>query len=199
VEVMAGSIFFRTAVATCLAVVALAVLGKARADDDLAAQQKAIDVHLAAHRYAEAATIARQLVLTAESSSSDPRVIGGSCNRLGHVYRAWGRYADAEASYRKALDLYERTFGPSHILTALTVNNVAEVYRLQKRYDEGASLYTRAEKIAAQLPPSVDSALILASFSLCRQEQGDDAEAERLFRRTLAFHKSPDGDRPRPR
>src|SRR5262249_14830991 len=55
---------------------------------------------------------------------------------LGNVYRAQGRYAEAEALYRDALVRNERSWGPAHNLTAETLNDFAVLYAAEGRIDE---------------------------------------------------------------
>lgn len=55
---------------------------------------------------------------------------------LGNVYRAQGRYAEAEALYRDALVRNERFWGPAHNLTAETLNDLAVLYAAEGRIDE---------------------------------------------------------------
>ncbi len=59
------------------------------------------------------------------------------------LYQA-GRYDEALPFWKKALKLGQREFGPEHPSTAMLLNNLAELYRLQGRYAEAEPLYKRA-------------------------------------------------------
>src|SRR5260370_17477588 len=51
-----------------------------------------------------------------------------------------GRYSEAEAEYRRALDIQER----DGLDTASTLSNLAVLYRRQARYQDAERLYVRA-------------------------------------------------------
>ena len=48
--------------------------------------------------------------------------------------------------YRRALEGYERTWGPEHTSTLGTVNNLAVLYEDQGKIDEAEKMYQRALK-----------------------------------------------------
>ena len=56
--------------------------------------------------------------------------------RQGQTLYEAGLYQQAIPFLRKALELGEREFGPDHPTTATTLNNLAQLYRLQGRYEE---------------------------------------------------------------
>jgi hypothetical protein len=45
-------------------------------------------------------------------------------NNLALLYNSWGRYADAEPLYQRALAIREKALGPDHPNTALVVGNL---------------------------------------------------------------------------
>ena len=55
--------------------------------------------------------------------------------RQGRALYEAGRYEQAIPFYREALGLGEQEFGPVHPTTALLLNNLAELYRNQGRYE----------------------------------------------------------------
>ncbi len=61
----------------------------------------------------------------------------------GASYQA-GRYDEALPFWKKALELGQREFGPEQPSTAMLLNNLAELYRLQGRYAEAEPLHKRA-------------------------------------------------------
>ncbi len=67
---------------------------------------------------------------------------------LGDVYRKQSQYAQAEALYRRSLQIFEATVGPTHIECADTLNSLGLVAKKYARYDEAADLYDRALTIA---------------------------------------------------
>jgi tetratricopeptide (TPR) repeat protein len=47
------------------------------------------------------------------------------------LYRAQGRYAEAEPPLKRALAIYEKTLGPDHPSVATGLNNLASLYEDQ--------------------------------------------------------------------
>ena len=57
-------------------------------------------------------------------------------NNLAELYRAQGKYAEAEPLYKRALGIREKALGPDHPDVATGLNNLAELYRVQGKYAE---------------------------------------------------------------
>ena len=67
-----------------------------------------------------------------------------------------GRYPEASGPAGEALSLAERLFGPEHPDTAMSLNNLAELYRAQGRYGDAEPLHRRALAIREEaLGPSI--------------------------------------------
>ena len=73
-----------------------------------------------------------------------------SLDNLAWLLHARGRYAEAEALYKRALAIEEKAVGPNHPNVATTVNNLARLYRSQSRYGEAEQLHRRALTIREQ-------------------------------------------------
>ncbi len=52
--------------------------------------------------------------------------------------------------YHRALAIVEKTLGPEHPQTTITLNNLATFYYTQRRYAEAESLYLRSLAISEQ-------------------------------------------------
>ncbi|SLM37995.1 kinesin light chain 1, partial [Lasallia pustulata] len=52
--------------------------------------------------------------------------------------------AEAEAMYRRALEGYEKAWGPEHTSTLRTVNNLGRLYADQGKMAEAEAMYRRA-------------------------------------------------------
>ena len=63
--------------------------------------------------------------------------VAQSCNNLAELYRALGRYDEADALHRRALEIREQRFGPDHPEVAQTLNNLGVLYAIQERYRRG--------------------------------------------------------------
>ena len=64
-----------------------------------------------------------------------------SLNNLAVLYRAQGKYAEAEPLYQRALAIYEQQLGQDHPDTASSLNNLAGLYKAQGKYAEAEPLY----------------------------------------------------------
>ena len=98
------------------------------------------------------------------------------------------RYADAEKLLRRAVRQAEsRASGEPSLATAL--NDLAEIYRAQAKYDDAVPLYRRAIDIVekASGPHHASLARSLNSLALVYRAQGMYDEAEPLCRRALSI------------
>jgi tetratricopeptide (TPR) repeat protein len=108
-------------------------------------------------------------------------------NSLAGLCSIQGRYEEAEALYRRALEIGERTLGPEHSNTATALNDLAGLYSDQGRYREAEPLYRRALEIRERTlgPEHPDTAAALNNLAGLYRIQGPYEEAEALYRRTL--------------
>ena len=67
---------------------------------------------------------------------------------MAEVYRAQGRYSEAEPLYKRSLLIIEEQLGADHPDTATSLNNLALLYDNMGRYSEAEPLYKRALTIA---------------------------------------------------
>lgn len=65
-------------------------------------------------------------------------------HNLGLLYDDQGKHAEAEKMYRRALDGYEKAWGPDHTSTLDTVNNLGLLYVDQGKHAEAEKMYRRA-------------------------------------------------------
>ena len=68
------------------------------------------------------------------------------------LYRATGRYAQAEPLFQRAIAIGEKTLGPEHPDLATGLNNLAGLYQDTGRYAQAEPLFQRAIAIAGQEP-----------------------------------------------
>jgi tetratricopeptide (TPR) repeat protein len=59
---------------------------------------------------------------------------------LAQLYRAQGRYAEAEPLMKRALAANETALGPDHLTVGSRLDNLAQLYRDQGRYAEAEPL-----------------------------------------------------------
>jgi tetratricopeptide (TPR) repeat protein len=83
--------------------------------------------------------------------SEEPLVRSDYLNRLGLAAYRVGDYPLAEAACVEALSIRERMLDPEHLDLAVSLNNLAELYRDQGRYDEAEPLVQRALAISEKV------------------------------------------------
>ena len=110
----------------------------------------------------------------AKESGKRDRQLVESLHSLAELYKAQGRYAEAEPLYQRALGIREKVLGPEHPAVATILNNLAELYRTQGRYAQAEPLYKRALGIweKALGPEHSDVATGLNNLALLYQAQG---------------------------
>ena len=62
---------------------------------------------------------------------------------LALMYKAQGRYAEAEPLYKRCLAIRERALDSQHLLIAIVLDHLAELYRAQGRRAAAEPLYKR--------------------------------------------------------
>ena len=89
----------------------------------------------------------------AENSGASEDLLAASLNNLAAVYRAQGKYAQAEPLYQRALGIYETALGPEHPHVADTLENYADLLRKMERDVEAEEMEKRAKAIRAKRDP----------------------------------------------
>ena len=78
------------------------------------------------------------------------RYVARCLTNLAELYRAQGRYAEAEPLYQRALAIREKTLGPEHPNVATCLENYAFLLREMGRSEEAVPLESRARAIRAK-------------------------------------------------
>ena len=120
-----------------------------------------------------------------------------SLNNLAVLYKATGRYAEAEPFYSRALALRRQVLGERHPHTFHSLSNLALLYKDTGRYAEAEPLLAQAlgfsrEVLGELHPDTLDSMNNLAGLY---QDTGRYAEAEPLFVQALALRSKYLGER----
>src|SRR3989441_948410 len=140
-------------------------------------------------RYSEAERLFIDAIKELEEfGPGDPR-LPASLSSLAELYRARCKYAKAEALYKRALKIREKTLGPDHPEVATSLNNLAVLYHDERKNAEAEPLDKRAlaiwEKTLGPDHPQV--ATSLNNFAVVYHDEGKYAEAEPLYKRALAI------------
>jgi tetratricopeptide (TPR) repeat protein len=108
---------------------------------------------------------------------------------LGRALHLLGDYTGAQPAYQRALALSERVLGPDHPDVAMSLNNLALLYRAQGRYGEAEPLHQRALALCERVlgPDHPATAVSLNNLALLYDAQGRYGEAEPLYQRALAL------------
>ena len=76
--------------------------------------------------------------------------VATSLNNLADLYRAQGKYAEAEPLYLRALAIREKQLGAEHPHVANSLNSLAILYQSQGKYTEAEPLYQKAIAICSE-------------------------------------------------
>ena len=100
------------------------------------------------------------------------------------LYRT-GKYNRAVVVAKKALEVAEKKVGPNHPSVATSLNNLAELYRVQGHYALAEPLYKRALTIVEEVlgPNHPDVATDLGNLAELYRATKRDEEAESLEQR----------------
>ncbi len=118
----------------------------------------------------------------------DPR-LAINLDNLAELYRAQGRYAEAEPLYKRALAIFEKALGPEHPDVAINLDNLAGLYHAQGKYAEAEPLVKRAlaifEKVLGPEHPHVATGL--ENYAALLRNTGRSAEAAKMKARAKAI------------
>ena len=71
-------------------------------------------------------------------------------NNLAELYRAQGKYAQAEPLYKRSLKIGRKALGPEHLQVATVFENMAELFKKFGKEDEAKKLEARARRIRSK-------------------------------------------------
>ena len=140
-------------------------------------------------RYSEAEQRLTEAVRQAESLGPLDYRLNVSLSTLAGMYRAQGKYAEAERFYRRALTVAEEALGPDHPDLAASLSNLALLYQDQKDYAQAEALFGRALDMSVRAvgPNHPNVALAYNNLAGLRRDQGNYSRAESLYQVSLAI------------
>jgi tetratricopeptide (TPR) repeat protein len=99
------------------------------------------------------------------------------------------RYDESEAIYRRALAIFEQTFGPEHYEVASNLHNLAAVLCARGDLDAAEKLYRRALAVKEKLlgAESPDAALTLNNLGALLTRAGRPEEAAGVLQRAVSI------------
>jgi tetratricopeptide (TPR) repeat protein len=108
-------------------------------------------------------------------------------NNLARVYKARGRYEDAETLYQRVLQARRRTLAADHSQTLTTMNDLGALYMARGRYEEAEKLYRQVlegyrRTLGADHPQTLTG---MNNLALVYHARGRYNEAEPLYQQVL--------------
>ncbi|KAN0067101.1 HET domain containing protein [Elaphomyces granulatus] len=111
----------------------------------------------------------------------------GALYNLGLLYADHGKLDEAEKMYQRALQGYEKAWGPDHTSTLDTVNNLGILYKFKGKLDEAEKMYQRAlqgkEKVWG--PDHTSTLDTVNNLGDLYRNRGKLDEAEKMYQRAL--------------
>ncbi|KAM3074278.1 hypothetical protein ACMFMF_006294 [Clarireedia jacksonii] len=109
------------------------------------------------------------------------------CYNLGNLYADQGKLVEAEQMYQRALQGYEKAWGPEHTSTLDTVNNLGILYADQGKLVEAEQMYQRAlqGKEKAWGLEHTSTLNTVNNLGILYADQGKLVEAEQMYQRAL--------------
>lgn len=107
--------------------------------------------------------------------------------KLAGLYKAQGKYAEAEPLYKRSLVIVEQKLGADHPAVATTLNNLRRLYLNMQKFDEAVALQRQAITIREKKLPPDHPDLAIARWSLATLLEivGETDEAARLEEQAL--------------
>ena len=99
------------------------------------------------------------------------------------------RYTEAEALFKRSIEILEQRLGQEHLNVAITISNLAAVYRQEGKIDEAVSLYRRALSIFEKRLGMDHPKVIVALNTLASTFEDESAyeDARQLYNRVLTI------------
>ena len=119
--------------------------------------------------------------------NKEKKTVLDAIHLLGLLYQNQGKMAEAEKMYQRALEGYEKAWGPKHTSTLITVNNLGNLYANQGKIIEAEKMYQRALKgyEKAWGPEHTSTLDTVNNLSVLYAKQGKITKAEKMYQRAL--------------
>jgi tetratricopeptide (TPR) repeat protein/CHAT domain-containing protein len=145
------------------------------------------DLYKTANQYDQATETYLKAVAIREDLYPNSNGLAETFTNLADVYKAQGKYADAEAPLRRALQIREKNSGENSNPVVLALNNLAAVLNSEGKFPEAEPLFRRAITIQQKLLGADNPKLAgpLSNLASLYVDQGQYAEAGPLYRAAL--------------
>ncbi|MBF0552746.1 MAG: toll/interleukin-1 receptor domain-containing protein, partial [Deltaproteobacteria bacterium] len=114
----------------------------------------------------------------------------GYMNQQGSALYLAGKYAEAEAPLKDALDIRDQLLEPNYPKIADSLNDLAALYQAQGKYAQAEPLFQRALEIREEVlaPDHPDTATTLNNLAGLYSAEGKYDQAEPLYQRSLNIY-----------
>ena len=138
------------------------------------------------NRLADSEQAARQAVKEAEKNGHE-RILATSLANLQEILLYLGKYDEAESIGLRAMEVYEKAYGPDHNFVACAIDVLVRTLTTQQRFAEAEPLAQRSLRILekAVRPGHPDIATSLRNLADIYVTQGKYDAAEQALRRAL--------------
>ena len=145
------------------------------------------DLYKTANQYDQATETYLKAVAIREDLYPNSNGLAETFTNLADVYKAQGKYADAEAPLRRALQIREKNSGEDSAPVVLALNNLAAVLNSEGKFPDAEPLFRRAITIQQKLLGADNPKLAgpLSNLASLYADQGQYAEAGPLYRAAL--------------
>lgn len=115
-----------------------------------------------------------------------------SLTNLADLYKAQGKYEQAEPLYLRALEIFEKVLGTEHPDKISLSNNLAEMYKDQDKYVQAEPLYLRVLEIKEKIlgAKHADTAPSLLNLAHLYWLQGKYEQAEPYYQRVMDIYET---------
>lgn len=147
------------------------------------------NLHRALGDYRRAGPLLRRALVVARELGPRTRHAAIAMNNLGMLYKYTGRFARAEAHYRRALRITLREHGAEHPAVASLYHNIGGLAYTRERYAAAERWGRAAMELRTRLfgAHSVHTAADAAALAASLDGLGRHAEAQQLYGRVLAI------------
>ena len=144
------------ALAVLAALVFGVFIGSSRAEFDSSSFRAKVGALILDDNFTEAETLAKRWLAGAERSSNQSLDVSDALEALTRIYAGLKRYEDADASWRRCLEMRLKSVGEKHALIAQTLDVMAGIYiergmkaEAQALWREGLAAYRKQPPVAA--------------------------------------------------
>lgn len=142
-------------------------------------------------RYAEAEQQMKLgLAIRREVLGSDHAQVASAMNVLSCLFTTWGKAAEGERTALEALAMRTRLNLGEDLHFAVLLHNLAENYRLQKRWEEAETLLRRSVELRTKLEgPTQGTSDALGALGSILVQAGRTDEGLTILERAVAMHR----------